>query len=110
VPEFFTLSRQDQRKALLVAPERSGRPLHPFEKDVCVVWDLQHLFVGPHAQHLVFKGGTSLSRAQAMSRTRCCWSSAHARPARREPFDDLLQRCKALPVRPGSLRAWRDVP
>ena len=56
MPEFFTLSRQDQRKALLVAPERSGRPLHQFEKDVCVVWDLQHLFVGPHAQHLVFKG------------------------------------------------------
>ena len=28
-----------------------------------MVWTLHHLFSGPHAQHLVFKGGTSLSKA-----------------------------------------------
>jgi hypothetical protein len=34
VPDFFGLSREDQREALLVAAERSGRPLHLLEKDV----------------------------------------------------------------------------
>ena len=61
--EYFALPREDQREALLVAAERSGRPLHLLEKDVWVVWALHHLFTGPHAQHLVFKGGTSLSKA-----------------------------------------------
>ena len=28
MPEYFALSREDQREALLVAAERSGRPLH----------------------------------------------------------------------------------
>jgi hypothetical protein len=63
VPEFFALSRADQSEALLAAAARSGRPLHLLEKDVWVVWTLQHLFAGPHAPHLVFKGGTSLSKA-----------------------------------------------
>ena len=56
MPEYFALPREDQREALLVAAERSGRPLHLLEKDVWVVWALHHLFTGPHAQHLVFKG------------------------------------------------------
>jgi len=68
VPEFFVLSRADQREALLAAAERSGRPLHLLEKDVWVVWALRHLFAGPHAQHLVFKGGTSLSKAYGVIR------------------------------------------
>jgi len=68
VPEFFALSREDQREALLTAAERSGRPLHLLEKDVWVVWALRHLFAGPHAQHLVFKGGTSLSKAYGVIR------------------------------------------
>ncbi len=65
MPEYFALLREDQREALLVAAERSSRPLHLLEKDVWVVWALHHLFTGPHAQHLVFKGGTSLSKAYA---------------------------------------------
>jgi hypothetical protein len=68
VPDFFGLSREDQREALLVAAERSGRPLHLVEKDVWVVWALNHLFAGPHAKHLVFKGGTSLSKAYGVIR------------------------------------------
>ena len=63
MPEYFALPREDQREALLVAAERSGRPLHLLEKDVWVIWALRHLFTGPHAPHLVFKGGTSLSKA-----------------------------------------------
>ena len=68
MPDFFELPREDQREALLVAAERSGRPLHLLEKDVWVVWALRHLFAGPHAQHLVFKGGTSLSKAYGVIR------------------------------------------
>lgn len=68
MPEFLQLPREDQREALLVAAERSGRPLHLLEKDVWVVWALNHLFSGPHAQHLVFKGGTSLSKAYGVIR------------------------------------------
>lgn len=68
MPDFFGLSRDDQREALLVAAERSGRPLHLLEKDVWVVWALKHLFAGPHAEHLVFKGGTSLSKAYGVIR------------------------------------------
>lgn len=68
MPDFFDLSREDQREALLVAAERSGRPLHLLEKDVWVVWALNHLFAGPHARHLVFKGGTSLAKAYGVIR------------------------------------------
>ena len=38
------------------------------EKDIWVVWVLRHLFTGPYAQHLVFKGGTSLSKAYGVIR------------------------------------------
>ena len=38
------------------------------EKDVWVVWALRHLFAGPHARQLVFKGGTSLSKAYGVIR------------------------------------------
>lgn len=66
--EFLTLSRDDRREALLVAAQGSGRPLHLLEKDVWVVWALQQLFEGAHAAHLVFKGGTSLSKAYGVIR------------------------------------------
>jgi predicted nucleotidyltransferase component of viral defense system len=68
VPEYFVLPRDDQREALLVAAECSGRPLHLLEKDMWVVWALHHLFTGPHAPHLVFKAGTSLSKACSVAR------------------------------------------
>ncbi len=67
MPDFFGLSRKNQREALLVAAERSGRPLHLLVKDVWVVWTLNHLFAGPHANYLVFKGGSSLSKAYSVS-------------------------------------------
>lgn len=61
--DFFKLSAGDQLEALNVAATASGRPGHLLEKDVWVVWALQHVFAGPYGQHLVFKGGTSLSKA-----------------------------------------------
>lgn len=60
---FLTLSADDRREALAVAADRSGRPLHLLEKDVWVVWALATLFGSDLGEHLVFKGGTSLSKA-----------------------------------------------
>lgn len=61
--EFFTLSAGERLEALAQAANASGRPPHLLEKDVWVVWSLRHLFAAPYASHLVFKGGTSLSKA-----------------------------------------------
>lgn len=60
---FLALSRHEQRDALLKASGESGRPAHLLEKDVWVVWALKQLFASSFASHLVFKGGTSLSKA-----------------------------------------------
>lgn len=60
---FLDLSSDDRREALAVAAARLRRPAHLLEKDVWVVWTLQTLFAAPFADHLAFKGGTSLSKA-----------------------------------------------
>lgn len=59
---FLSLSAEDRRDALGVAADRSGRPPHLLEKDVWVVWALQTIFGSALGEHLVFKGGTSLSK------------------------------------------------
>jgi hypothetical protein len=60
---FLSLPAEDRREVLGVAADRSGRPAHLLEKDVWVVWSLQAVFGSPLGDHLVFKGGTSLSKA-----------------------------------------------
>jgi len=60
---FLGLSAAERREALQVAASTSGRPLHVLEKDVWVVWTLSALFESDFGKHLVFKGGTSLSKA-----------------------------------------------
>lgn len=59
---FLSLSAADRRDALGVAADRSGRPAHLLEKDIWVVWALSTLYAAPLGEHLVFKGGTSLSK------------------------------------------------
>lgn len=66
--DFFQLTPADQLEAINVAADASGIPPHLLEKDIWVVWALQHVFAGPHAAHLVFKGGTSLSKAHNVIR------------------------------------------
>ena len=51
-----------------MAANASGLLPHLLEKDIWVVWSLRHLFAGPYADHLVFKGGTSLSKAYGIIR------------------------------------------
>jgi hypothetical protein len=60
---FMALSTDDRREALELAAANSGRPIHLLEKDVWVVWTLNALFRAPFGKDLVFKGGTSLSKA-----------------------------------------------
>src|SRR5580658_10326606 len=70
MPEsFFHLSAREQAEALQAAASASGRPTHLLEKDIWVVWALSTLFASPVGSHLVFKGGTALSKAyQAIRR------------------------------------------
>ncbi len=60
---FLQLPTGDRREALGVAAASSGRPLHLLDKDVWLVWILEVLFRAPFSNHLVFKGGSSLSKA-----------------------------------------------
>ena len=68
MPEFFQLSTAERLDALDAAANASGFLPHLLEKDIWVVWSLRHLFAGPYADHLVFKGGTSLSKAYGVIR------------------------------------------
>ena len=60
---FLRLDANDRLDALGVAADRLGRPAHLLEKDAWVVWAIQQLFGSPIGTNLVFKGGTSLSKA-----------------------------------------------
>ena len=61
--QFLQLPRDDRRDVLAIAAEKVGRPIHLLEKDAWVVWALQTLYGTTLGDHLVFKGGTSLSKA-----------------------------------------------
>lgn len=61
---FLGLDADGRREALLAAESKTGRPAYLLEKDIWVVWTLNALFNGHEfSDHLVFKGGTSLSKA-----------------------------------------------
>ena len=60
---FQSLSAGDRRYALRVAQDKSPHRAFLLEKDVWIVATLGVLFDAPFADHLTFKGGTSLSKA-----------------------------------------------
>ena len=60
---YQRLSDEDRRQALRVAENASDRRAFLLEKDIWVVATLEVLFGAPFARHLIFKGGTSLSKA-----------------------------------------------
>lgn len=62
-PSYFALSSKDRVDALEAAASTLGRPADLLEKDIWVVWALDALFSSRIGEHLVFKGGTSLSKA-----------------------------------------------
>ncbi|EPX78075.1 nucleotidyl transferase AbiEii/AbiGii toxin family protein [Salipiger mucosus] len=69
MPEsYFDLDYEDRREVLELAATNSGRPSHLLEKDIWVVWCLKTLFQSEIGTPLVFKGGTSLSKAYGVIR------------------------------------------
>jgi len=65
---FLHLPASDRRDVLGIAADKSGRPAHLLEKDAWVVWALSTLYSSALGEHLVFKGGTSLSKAYGVIR------------------------------------------
>lgn len=63
---IFSLSERDRAAFFQAAAGRVGRNAILLEKDVWVVWALRTLFEDPIGAHLVFKGGTSLSKAHRL--------------------------------------------
>ena len=57
------LSADDRRDLLVSVVNLAGHPPHLLEKDIWVVQSLSVLFEAPFGRDLVFKGGTSLSKA-----------------------------------------------
>ena len=60
--QFRNLSPDDRRYALRVAQDRGNYRAYLLEKDIWVVATLSVLFEAPFGRHLIFKGGTSLSK------------------------------------------------
>ena len=60
---FFNLDAEAKLSFLLLASEESSRNSFYLEKDIWIVWTLKQLFNAPFGGNLVFKGGTSLSKA-----------------------------------------------
>jgi len=57
------LSASDRRDLFSASAEAKGIPPAIIEKDFWVCWVLKYLFTSPQlGRHLVFKGGTSLSK------------------------------------------------
>ena len=59
---FQSFSAEDRRYALRVAAQKGKYQAHLLEKDIWVVAILGVLFDAAFADHLTFKGGTSLSK------------------------------------------------
>ena len=60
--QYGRISVAERRDALEVAERQSGQKTYLLEKDTWVVAILRVLFEAPFGRHLVFKGGTSLSK------------------------------------------------
>lgn len=59
---FLHLSADERLKAFEHATKASGQEGRLLEKDIWVVWAIRELFAASFGEHLVFKGGTSLSK------------------------------------------------
>ncbi len=102
---YLDLALGDRREVLDVAASASGRPAYLLEKDVWVVWSLEALFAGPLGAPLVFKGGTSLSKAyRAIGRFS---EDVDLTYDIRELVPDLVRDCPdALPPNRSQERKW----
>lgn len=104
---FLSLSPEERREALEFAASKSGRPAHLLEKDVWVVLALSALFESPLGEHLVFKGGTSLSKAYKVIR-RFSEDVDLTYDIRALAPDLVGEAEEALPTTRGEERRWSD--
>ena len=89
---IIAASPEDRRGLFLVTANRLGTPNQNVEKDFWVSWVLDLLFSGRDTgePRLLFKGGTSLSKAYGLiSRSRCS-GRALAWTSRRVIWKDSL--------------------
>lgn len=105
---FFRLSTHDRREVLNVAADRSGRPAHLLEKDVWVVWTLQTLYGSALGEHLVFKGGTSLSKAFGIIR-RFSEDVDLTYDIRAIAPDVVGDATEPIPPTPSAEKRWTDI-
>ena len=61
--KFLTLTIEQRRAVFVRVGVNVGLPMQAVEKDFWVTIVLHTIFSLPVAQHLIFKGGTSLSKA-----------------------------------------------
>lgn len=59
---YFNLTKEQQQKVLQAAENKIGLPGQAIEKDIWVTTLLQIVFTMSCAKHLIFKGGTSISK------------------------------------------------
>ncbi|MFD2100127.1 nucleotidyl transferase AbiEii/AbiGii toxin family protein [Flagellimonas iocasae] len=61
--DFYSLREGQKREVFTAISQKKGLPIYAVEKDWWVVQTLDIIFQLEMAQHLLFKGGTSLSKA-----------------------------------------------
>jgi hypothetical protein len=104
---YLSLLRDDQRDALGVAAEKLARAAHLLEKDIWVVWALEALFGSDEGKHLVFKGGTSLSKGYGIIRRFS--EDIDLTYDVREIIPELAQGAEPLPASNAQAKKWRDL-
>src|SRR5262245_42076993 len=106
--KFLSLSKKDRLEALQVAATASGRPVYILDKDVWVVSILEALFTAQFGDDLVFKGGTSLSKAYKVIRRFS--EDLDLTYDIRELIPELVRDApEALPPTRSQANKWRDV-
>src|SRR5216684_796300 len=103
---YLALSRDDRLEALGVAATRSGRPAHLLEKDVMVVWAIEGLFCSKAGEHLVFKGGTSLSKGYGIIKRFS--EDVDVTYDVRQIIPELAKGNAPLPATNSEAKRWRD--
>lgn len=101
---FFSLVHKDREEVLEIAALKMGRPAHLLEKDIWVVWVLSVLFESPFACDLIFKGGTSLSKAyQVIDRFS---EDVDLTYSIRKLLDDYVKNLDGLPLTSSQANKW----
>lgn len=104
---FLQLPPGERKEALNLAAKASGVRSNLLEKDVWIVWTLETLFAAPFGEHLIFKGGTSLSKGYGIIKRFS--EDVDITYDIREIIPDLVgEREDALPPNRSQEKKWTD--